>query len=264
MSKLLDRLERINRGAPAAMGFGAAARAEKVPPMALVGMLSSRDSSAQGASVLAKIGADAALISGGGEGEVPGQVAQALDSVPWGLRVQGLKGEEASHYREQGCDFLAFEPEGALLGAIEKNENTAYLLCIQPDMETRSLRAIEHLPVDAVLLSLDSVEPPLTLQHLITVGAVRSAFSKYLLLQVPGVLTRGELEALRDMGVNGLVVDANALSAEELEGMKESLLNLPRPQGSKSRRASAILPRTDPGPSSTPIPVEEEEDEEDF
>ncbi len=262
MSRFLDRLERINRGVATSMGFGSSARAEKLPAMALLGMLSGGDKSAQGASNLASIGADGALIEGVGIDEVLKELAKALDKVPWGIRVEGLNGERASSFRERGCDFLAFGPENTLIAALE-DENTAYLICVQPDMDERHLRAIEDLPIDAVLLSLKSAEPPLTLQHLITIGSVRGAFSKYLLLEVGGVLTSKELEGLRDIGVDGLVVDATSLSAEELEALKGRLLALPRRQRSRGGKSSAVLPRTVYSPPSSPSREEEEEEEED-
>ena len=259
MSKFLDRMERINRGPTSTMGFGAAARSEKLPSLALVGALSDPAKSAKGASVLAGIDADGALIEGHTNGSLT-KLAKALKNVPWGVRVEGLQQEQASRYRERGCDFLAFPPERALLGALEDSD-TGYLLCVQPDMDERLLRAIEDLPIDAVLLPMASVEPPLTVQHLITIGSVRGAFSKYLLLEVAGVLSAGELEALRDMGVDGLVVDATALSSKELEGLKERLLAIPRRQSTGAGRPSAILPtsaHTPSGPSSS------EDDDDEF
>ena len=259
MSRFLDTLERINRGPTTSMGFGTAARTEKVPAMALLGILSDPGKSVQGAATLARIDAEGALIEGKKTEKTLKKIAQTLDSVPWGVGVQELNGEQVSHYREHGCDFLAFGPERALVGAIG-NEDTAFLLRIQPDMDERSLRAIEYLPVDAVLLSLGYMEPPLTIQHLITVGSVRDAFSKYLLLEVPGVLTAEELESLRDMGVDGLGLDATAVPADELEGLKERILALPRQQRNRTNKASAILPRTTYTPPGVPSHEEEEEE----
>ena len=261
MSKFLDRLKRISRGTTISMGFGAAGRSEKLPSLALVGTLSDPAKSAKGAAVLAGIGADGALIQGHTDASLK-KLAKTLDNVPWGVRVEGLQQEQASRYKERGCDFLAFRPEGALVGALE-DEDTGYLLCVQPDMDERFLRAIEDLPIDAVLLPMASAEPPLTLQHLITIGSVRGAFSKYLLLEVPGLLSTGELEALRDIGVDGLVVDATAFSSKELEGLSERLMGLPRRQSTKAKRPSPILPisaHTQSGPS----PSEQDEDEDEF
>ena len=241
MSKLLDRLEKIERGAVISMGFGASVRAEKIAPIALVAKLSGSAGSTQGASLLAKLGADAVLIDGLDVDRIPKRLAKALEKQPWGLNVKELKDEQAAAYREKGCDFLAFGPEEALLGAIQDDE-TGYVLTIQPDMEERRLRAIEDIPVDAVLLRLDSDGKPLTLQHLLTIGSVRGAFSKYLFLEIRGTLSTSELESLRDMGVNGLVIDLATHSSDDLETLKDRMTSLPRQQRAKSKGRNAILP----------------------
>ena len=256
MSKFLDRLERVNRGATTPLGFGAGARPERIPPMALLGTLSGPRKSLQGASTLARIGADGALVTGMDIDAVPKTLAQTLDKIPWGIRVEELNGHQVTQCREKGCDFLAFEPEKALLGALE-DEDTGYILYIQPDMEERYLRAIDDLPLDAVLLSMRSLEPPLTLEHLITIGSVRSNLSKYLLLEIPGVLTTAELEGLRDIGIDGLVVDATATSAEELEGLHERLMALPRRPRGRAQKPSAIIPHTGYSPEA---PSQDEEE----
>ena len=259
MSRFLDRLDRIHRGATTSLGFGASARAEKLPSMALVGMLSKQGKSLKGVTNLVSIGADGALVYGMDIDDAHKALAPTIENVPWGIVVSELVGEQAKTYRGKGCDFLAFRPENALLGALE-DEDTAYFLCIEPDMDEQSLRAIEDLPIDVVLLTLRSADSPLTIKHLITISSVRSAFSKYLLLEVSGSLTTGEMHVLRDIGVDGLVVDASALSGKELTGLKQRLLALPRRQRNKSTRPSAVLPRAAyalPG-----APSDDEEDEE--
>ena len=260
MSKLLDRLDRVNRGPTASLGFGAAARVEKTRPMALIGTLSDPSKAVEGASGLARIDADGALIDGLDLKENPKQLAQALDTVPWGMRVPGLDSEQVSQYKEQGCDFMAFPAEKALLQALGEAD-TAYILTIQQDIDDKFLRAIETLPVDAVLLPFKSADPPLTLQHLLTISSVRRAFSKYLLLELPGAPTSKEMEVLRDVGVNGLVVDTTVVSAEKLAELHEELLELPRRKRDRSERATAILPGTLYQQSGTPSRREEDEDE---
>ena len=153
-----------------------------------------------------------------------------------------VKNGQVGNYRDQGCDFLAFGPKGALLEALEEDD-TGYILSIDPDMDERYLRTIEDLPVDAVLLSMKSVEPPLTVQDLITISSVRGNFSKYLLLEVTGGFSANELEGLRGIGVDALVVEATTLSAKKLQELRDALLALPKRQRSRSPRASAVLPR---------------------
>jgi hypothetical protein len=241
MSRFLDRLDRITRGAPVSIGFGAASRSEKLPSMGLLGRLSDRSKALRGASLLAKIGAEGALIEGMDDEADVSELAQNLKDVPWGGRVGELNAEQVSSYTGKGCDFLVFEPEKVLLDSLG-DEDTAYLLYIRPDVDEGYLRGVEGLPIDAVLLDTDGMHPPLTLQHLITISSVRSMMSKYLLLQTRGDLTERELEALRDVGVDGLVVDVPAFSVKKLEGLREKLLSLPRRQRDRAAKRSAVLP----------------------
>ncbi len=241
MSVLLDRLDKISRGPIKSMGFGASSRADKVPPMALIGKLSDPAKSAQGASILAKMGADGALIDGLGLDKMTKKLTKALQKLPWGIRVHELKGDEATRCKEKGCDFLAFAPEEALLDALQ-DEDTGYILSIQTDMEEIRLRAIEDLPVDAVLLPFDSSGEPLTLEHLLTIGTVRASFSKHLLLEVSEILSTRELEGLRDIGVIGLVIDATSHSADALQALKERLDSLPAQPRNQSKGHAAVLP----------------------
>ena len=259
MSRLLDRLDRINRGPVTSMGFGAAVRPEPVPALALIASLSDEVNPAEVAANLAKMGADGAIVESARTKKSFKQIVSALDKVPWGARISELSETVASLHREQGCDFLAFGPEGALVDAIEDGD-TAYVLCIQPDMDERQLRCIEYLPVDAVLLPRSCVEPPLTIQHLIMLGMVRNSFDKYLLLEVTDLPTSAELERLKDIGVDGLVVDVAAHGGEELEGLRDRILSIPKRQRSTPKRADAVLPSSTYSQPGSPTREDDDED----
>ena len=240
MSKLLSRLEKINRGSPAPMGFGAVARTEKTPAMALIGLLAQNYN--QGANRLVRLKADGALLEGAGlDGKLP-EIAAALDTVPWGIKVEEMDGDKARGLVETGCDFFLVSPERVTVEAV-KDERAAYLLSLPPDADDRFLRAIEDLPVDAVFMSIASTESSLTLQHLINIGSVRTMFDKYLMVGVPATISSKDLEGLRDMGVDALVVDAGRSSEKVLGAIKENLLSLPRQRKPRSERASPVLPR---------------------
>jgi hypothetical protein len=242
------------------MGFGAGGRTEKLPAMVLIGDLSSGKRAVQAAATLSKIGADAALVPGEGPEGTPKNVAEALKDVPWGVRASALTGDSVTGLRDRGCDFLAFAPEGAQVGALS-DEDAGYILCVSQDMDEQALRAIEDLPVDAVLLALDSVEPPLTIRHLLAIGAVRGSFSKHFLLEAPAELTSDELEGLKEMGVDGLVVDATTASAKEMRGLKDRLMSLSRRQRNRGKKLGTVHPRDS---YAAPASSHAEEDDEDF
>ena len=88
MSKFLDRLEQISRGAQVALGFGAT-RPAKVPGMALVGLVTSDYS--KGVSAVAKLAPDAALIAAGKGKESVSDLTKSLDSkLPWGVQAPSM------------------------------------------------------------------------------------------------------------------------------------------------------------------------------
>jgi hypothetical protein len=244
MSKLLDRLDRISKGPVTQMGFGAAVRAEKTPPMVLVGRIG-KAKAASTAAALSEAGFDGAVLDG-----VPaddsGKVADSLKGLPWGLKLEEVTTEQVAASREKGCDFLAFSSDKAFLEALSDNDKVddeeGRILCISADMDERALQVIDDLPVGAVLLSLDSVKPPLTMDHLLTIGSVRGCFNKYLLVELSGDLSSAELEGLRDIGVDGIVVDASSMSKTALKQCKERLQGLSRRQRKPQGRAGALLP----------------------
>jgi len=240
MSKLLSKLDKISKGSPAPLGFGAANREEKVPAMVLVGRLS--QNYAQGAARLAKVQVDGALLEGEGLDGKLKDIVGALGKVPWGIAPRDLDDKQAGALLEEGCDFFLVESEQAKVEAMKADDGAAYLLSLPEDPGEAYLRAIDCLPVDAVLMSMNSLEPPLTLQHLITIGSVRTMLDKYLMLEVPTNLSSKEIEGLRDLGVDALVVDAGRSSEKVLAGLKEKLLGLPRQRKSRSERMSPILP----------------------
>jgi hypothetical protein len=244
MSKLLDRLDRISKGTVTQMGFGAAVRAEKTPPMVLVGRIGKAKATAT-ASALSEAGFDGAVLDG-----IPaddsGKITDSLKDVPWGLKLEEITTEQVAASREKGCDFLAFSSDKAFLEALSDNDKVddeeGRILCISADMDERVLQVIDDLPVGAVLLSLDSVKPPLTMDHLLTIGSVRGCFNKYLLVELSGDLSSAELEGLRDIGVDGIVVDASSMSKTALKQCKERLQGLSRRQRKPQGRAGALLP----------------------
>jgi hypothetical protein len=259
MSKFLDFLERIRDGAPAPMGFGAA-RAEKLPGLALVGLVSGDH--ARGVGVVSEVKPDAALLAGVDGPEALKKLTESLSPLPWGASVSSLTQEEAQAYQDNGSDLLVFTLEGTSASALSSDE-IARVLWLAPDIEEQELRAIASLPVDAFLLSMTSVSGSWTLKDLATVGAISRRVDKYILLEVSQPPGEKDLEALRDIGVSGLVVDVGQVASSSLSQLKAALLEMPRPRSGRRERSRAILPSSvfATSPAATPRREEEEEDE---
>ena len=261
MSKFLDRMEQIGRGTQTPMGFGVA-RPEKVPGMALIALITSDHSTGVGA--VAELAPDAALVAGGTGQASLAELAQPLDSkLPWGVRATSMTQEDVQSYQENGCDLLAFPLEGTPVAAVASDE-IARILCIDPDIDERELRAIMALPVDMLLLSMSGHSGPWTLSELAAVGTIsRRAGDKYILVEVSQPPDGKELEVLRDIGVHGLVVDVGQLTAEALAGLKTGLLEMPRQRPGRQGRRNAIIPSSGfLRPEEPDLEDEDEDDEE--
>lgn len=239
MSRFLKRLEQISIAAPAPMGFGAV-RGQRTPGMALVGLVS-KDYSA-GIAAVVDLAPDAALLTGAVNGAAMKQARQSLgEATPWGVRVGSLTAEDTKAYGDGGCDLLAFPLQSTALGAVA-SDSIARILSLEADIELERLRALDALPLDALLLPMTSITAPWTLGDLAAVAAVSRRVSKYILLEVSQPPGAAELVALRDAGVHGLVVDVSSAPSGSLAGLKAALLDMPRRHLGRRERATALLP----------------------
>ncbi len=238
MSKLISKFVRISRGSPAPMGFGHAARPPKTPAMAFIGLLSQNYK--RGATRLTRLEADGALLQGVNPDRELSDIAEALGEVPWGLKAGEMDGDSVENLVERGCDFFLVSPDKVTIEAV-KDDRAAFLLDLPPGVDDSFLRAIEDLPISAVFMSLGPVGSPLNLQHLINIGSVRTMFDKYLLVEVPNTVSAKELEGLRDMGVDAVVVDAGQSSEKVLRGIKQNLLDMPRQPKPRLERTTPML-----------------------
>src|SRR3990172_1618245 len=139
MSKFLDRLERVGRGSPAPMGFGAMALREQAPSLGCLGIV--RDGKTPKAELLSKGGLDAVLFAGDAPSAPSDEVKKALGELPWGVWAPTLAPDAARELGEGGCDFLVVGSEGVQLAALE-DEEVGYFLTVPVDMEDRLLRSI--------------------------------------------------------------------------------------------------------------------------
>ena len=96
-------------------------------------------------------------------------------------------------------------------------------------MPPEELRDINPLPVDAVLVSLPGNPSEWTLQDLSAVARVSGRVGKHMLVEISGAPDGDALESLRNAGVAGLVVGLS-LGEEAISGLKDALLNMPRPR----------------------------------
>ena len=259
MSRFIERLERIAQGGTGGLGFGAA-RVEKTPGLALVGHISKNH--AAGLAAVAELGLDAVLLSGIANPAALKKLQKSLPSLPWGVHLASLGEKDSQAYREQGCDLLAFSLEETTAAAVSTDE-AARILYTDAGLEDRELRGIASLPLDVFVLRVPGLGDAWTLKDLASVAIVSRRVDKFVLVEVSKAPTAKDLEALRDAGVDGLVVDMESVGVEALAELKAAALNLPKQKPGRRGGFTAIVPSSVFPSASAPEPEPDEEEEDD-
>ena len=238
MGELLDKLDRASRGASAPLGFASSAKREKIAPMLLLGAVEAGNAAQ---AKLASDGAlDAAIVVGTGAAKKADvdRSAKALADMTFGVWL-----DEAQATEPDGTDFQVFSSEATPAGALSGDERTTVMQVV-PELDDSLLRTIEHLPVDAFLVSLADADA-LTVRQLMRLARVRGVTSRWVFAHLAALPTKEEAEQLRDGGVGAIVVDLAGQTAASLKACRQILLDLPHePPQRKKGRGMAILPST--------------------
>jgi len=215
------------------MGFRVTAAKASKPRMLLVAAVTPGDTERLSGLV---DGADAGLLSiakPGAGAKALGQLAGAVPDIPWGgwLKEAGKEGV--------GGDFVVFPAEKAALALFE-DEEPGKVLEVEPWLEPGLLKAVDSLPVDAVLIAVEDNQF-LTWHHLMLFQRCVNILSKPLLVLVPPGVTAAELGALWEAGVRGVVVKAGEEGL--VVGIRQMLDKLPVPSAGNKSKAGPLLPR---------------------
>ena len=155
---------------------------------------------------------------------------------------------------EAGCDFVVFPAASASLEILQ-DKKLGKILEVEPSLEPGLLKAVDDLPADAVLVAGEQgKEHFITWHHLMLFRRCANLLTKPLLVSVPSDVTAGELQALWEAGVGGVVVEA----AEKLTKLRQIIDKLTLPSPGKRRKAEPLVPHI---PGETGAVSEEEEEE---
>ena len=161
-----------------------------------------------------------------------------------------------------GGDFMVF-PASNPVSAISQDDKVGKILQIESSLSGDLLRTVNELPVDAVLATDEpEKEYPLTWRHLMLFQRLANLLTKPLLVSIPLKTTAGELEALWEAGVDGVVVAVRAgQPAGGVKALRQAIDSLTSLPPRKRGKTEALLPYTGGG-TSTATDIEEDEEEE--
>lgn len=255
MGELLDKLERASKGTVQPLGFGGANRREQIAPMLLLGAIAAGDATQAKLVVEAKL--DGAIVV-----RHKGVKKADLEKSTKSLKgtTLGVWQEEALAKDPAGSDFQVFSSDSTAIASLSGEERTNVMQVI-PELDDGLLRTIEHLPVDAFLVSLADAES-LTVAQLMRLSRVRGVTSRWLLVHLKVLPSKEELEQLHEAGVSGIVVDMTVQTKATLKICRDNLDRLPHelPERNKRHGVATIPSVTTP---SAPAPAAPEPDDDD-
>ena len=246
MSKFVDRLKRVSPAAPQPIGFRAAQPASAKLKIQLVASLA--DSNIEGLADYVA-GADAVLLSVakmGAEAKNLKQISQAVSEIPWGSWLGDGAKEEIKQLLEAGCDFVVF-PAASTPLARPQDDKVGKILQVAASLSEGLLRAVNELPVDAVLITAEEAEKgTLTWHQLMLFQRFADLLAKPLLVSVPPNVTAKELQVLWEAGVDGVVVETGAgQPAGAIKNLRQIIDKITFPSPRKQEKREALLPHID-------------------
>jgi hypothetical protein len=245
MSKFIDKLKAVSSGGLQPLGFRTGG-AEPKPRMLLVAHIAEPGAEPDFG------GADAVLVSvPKAGGKSPKTLFKATPDIPWGGWLKEVGREEVQQLGEIGADFVVF-PAASVPTAILEDEKLGKIVEVEPTFDASLLKAADDLPLDAVIIAEE--KPTLSWRQLMLFRRGANLLTKPLLLVVSPDITPGELQALCEAGVSGVV------AASKLDRLRRMVNKLAPPKAGRGRKAEPLLPRLS---GETGTVAEEEEDEAD-
>lgn len=250
MSKLADRIRKATRAEPMPIGFGA--QAERKPAPTLLCLVRLAGGQAKEATQAVAQGADAVILDGADLSHLSG-LAKQLGEATIGLRCTKADRSTTVRAREAGADFVVIDGDSAAESVLE--EKLGYVFVVPHEISDIVLRVMETLSLDALL-----VPPPdgtFTLRRLVELRRLSLLTLAPLLMEVPPDAAASHLQALREAGVVGVILDGRHLG--KLASLRATIESLPPRGRRREERREAILPAATLAAVST-----DEEDDEDY
>lgn len=257
MSRFIDKLNRLSRPEPQPMGFGTKQPTSPKPKIQLVASLTQESAESLTDYVA---GADAGLlrISKPGSGaQTLQKISQAMPDIPWGGRLQGSSLGKIKQTAKVGGDFVVFPAVNTPLVLLQ-NDEVGKILEVEASLGEGLLRAVNELPIDAVLIT-GKERDFLTWQHLMLFQHFADLLTKPLLVSIPSNVAAGELQALWEAGVDGVVIEVTAGQPQDrLRELRRVIDKLTFPLPRRREKTQPLLPYVS---AEAGVVTEEEEEE---
>ena len=260
MSRLIDRLKRVSGVAPQPMGFRVAREEAEKPGIFAIASIASNKLSKMDEKLT---GADAVVshVADSDSGiKLAKEISQSLSGIPCGLWLDDVDGKNIKKAANASGDFIIFPANASL--AVLKEGKPGKILEVPAYMEASLLRAVNELPVDAVLITAEGVkDSTLTCKNLLFFHLCAGLLEKSLLASVPLSISADELQTLWEAGISGVVLAIeDEPSLERFAALRGEIDRATFPPRRRRRKVEVVLPSA--GGLTEEAEEEEEEEEE--
>jgi len=260
VSRFIDKLNEVLRTVPQPVGFRTTQSASPKPKMLIVAGLAQANVDGLADYVA---GADAGLLqmsglSSGAKGLQ--KISKVVSDIPWGVWLRSIDQKGIKQIVKAGCDFVVFSAASTSLAMLQGDEG-GKILQVEASVGEGLLRAVDELPVDAVLIDGEREEQHfLTWHDLMIFRRFTALLTKPLLVCIPPDVTASELQALGEAGVSGVIVRVGVgQPVEMINELRQTIDKLTFPLGRRRRGVGVLLPYIS---GETTVVTEEEEEEE--
>jgi hypothetical protein len=241
VSKIADAIRKAGRSSPAPLGFGFAARAATAAPATMLCIVRLNANEAGKVEEAAKKGANAAIIDGGDAGKVKDFAKKEPDLII-GVRPQKTERDEIASLRESGADFVVLDAESGMADALLE-EKIGFILLARADADDTRLRLLSDLNLDALIPP--APDGSLTIERLLELRRVSALGRTPLFVELSGDADASRLQALRESGVAGVIIEGSALG--KLGKLSETIAALPARGKKREERSEVTIPTAAPG-----------------
>lgn len=239
MSKLIEIIRKLGEQSQQPLGFGAlTGRSGSAPTLALIGTATAN----VGAEMEAIEGdvVDAVILNSDDAVSIGDQ--GGIDGVVWGVGPGALSNEDVESLVSAGCDFFVIDPETAPAAIVSQSDaDTLVTLREPPDRETAA--ALRGLGVSGSVSRPPADLSEIAFRDLVAIRRMGASVGGVTLVECPSNVSTADLTALRDAGVDGVVVPLS--EPERVSDIARKIRELPprkRGSGPGETRFQALAP----------------------
>ena len=237
MSKLIEIVRKLGEQSQQPLGFGAlTGRSGVAPTLALIGTATVR---AEMEAVEGDV-VDAVILEADGIGSIRDQ--DGVDGVVWGVGPGALSNEDVESLVSSGCDFFVINPENAP-AAIVSQPDVATLVTLEESPDRETAAALRGLGVSGSVSRPPAELTEIAFKDLVAIRRMGASVGGAVLVECPRGVSTSDLTALRDAGVDAVVVSLS--EPERVSDIAGKIRELPprkKSSGPGETRFQALAP----------------------